>query len=153
MIIETNKTYIHYGTTHFNPNFKGEIINNPTFTKPIAGFWASPIDADFGWKDWNDVEYFALCEEENSIRFKLHEGNKVLLIQDESDIIYVKDYIINEYLSNRFQWCSLDFERLLKDGIDGVEIVYNEFTSRAMYAWDCDSIVILNPDVVEIIDD
>lgn len=40
-------TYIHYGSTQFDPKKKFP-IRNDSWTKPRGGFWASRVDATFG---------------------------------------------------------------------------------------------------------
>ena len=57
----------------FNP------IKNTSFTKPDGGYWASPVDSSWGWKDWCEVEDFSECKESNSFRFTLKEDARVLL--------------------------------------------------------------------------
>lgn len=42
-----------------------------------------------------------------------------------------------------------DFEKMLADGIDAVEIEIDELY-YALYGWDCDSILIMNPDIVVV---
>ena len=43
--------YVHYGHKKFYKEMCGPIENIQLFTKPKGGFWASRIDAKFGWKD------------------------------------------------------------------------------------------------------
>ena len=47
----------------------------------------------------------------------------------------------------------LDFEEMLRNGIDAVyvEISSDNRLYWALYGWDCDSIVVMNPAVVEVI--
>ena len=56
-------------------------------------------------------------------------------------------------------WCCLDFE-LLTYEYDAIELHLSEDNSRGdfmeclywvLYGWDCDSILIMNPDVVEVL--
>ena len=44
-----------------------------------------------------------------------------------------------------------DFEKMLADGWDAIEFRLSEDSELywALYGWDCDSILVMNPDVVE----
>ena len=44
--------------------------------------------------------------------------------------------------------CYPDFEQLLKDGIDAVELRNSHLFSRYLVTWDYDCILVLNPDVI-----
>lgn len=43
--------YIHYGCKVFDKDLFINITNMLLSTKPYGGFWASRINAAFGWKD------------------------------------------------------------------------------------------------------
>lgn len=147
-IIESKKTYIHYGSKLFDPT-KGYPIKNHIFVKPSGGLWASPADSKRTWLDWCIEEDFRTYEPDNYFRFKLKPNNRILTIKTEDDIIDAPFQNI-EGISDRYR--CLDFEKLLSMGIDGVEITINGFTYYDFYGWDCDSIVVLNPNCVEVIE-
>lgn len=48
----------------------------------------------------------------------------------------------------------IDFERMLNDGIDAIELNlidkgrFNHNLNFALYGWDCDSILIMNPKII-----
>ena len=84
--------YIHYGDDKFIPEKFSEIKNEPGWSKPIGGLWASRTDADFGWKDWCSSENFHLDSFSKSFMFTLKERSKVLEIHNKHDI---DKYIIN----------------------------------------------------------
>ena len=48
---------------------------------------------------------------------------------------------------------TVDFEQLIANGIDAIEFnISNDWDLyMALYGWDCDSTLILNPDVITII--
>ena len=48
-------------------------------------------------------------------------------------------------------WVILDYEKLA-DEYDAIEVLISEDSRlyKALYTWDCDSIVIINPDVIQI---
>ena len=78
--------YIHYGHKHFELNEFEPIRNRELFPKPFGGFWASPVNAEYGWKDWNEAEHFRECKLENSFKFQLDEKAKVLRIKSVNDL-------------------------------------------------------------------
>ena len=45
--------------------------------------------------------------------------------------------------------CCLDFEKLSKD-YDAIEVIDIGKFYWALYGWDCNSILIMNPDIVEV---
>ena len=137
--------YIHYGDDKFIPEKFSEIKNEPGWSKPIGGLWASRIDADFGWKDLCSSEDFHLDSFSKSFMFTLKERSKVLEIHNKHDI---DKYIINTNKLSK----GIDFEKILKDGYDGVELFYgnncNELHFSIFNSWYCDSIVILNKECI-----
>lgn len=136
--------YIHYGHKHFELNEFEPIRNIELFPKPLGGFWASPVDAEYGWKDWNEAEQFRECAEENSFKFQLKQSAKVLYIKTVDDLSGLPkaqdgfgDLVI------------LDFEKLAEQ-YDAIEVTigFDRDLYYALYGWDCDSILIMDPDVV-----
>ena len=139
--------YIHYGHKKFQINRFVSIRNEELRNKPFGGLWASRTDAKYGWKEWNEDEQFRECEEENSFKFTLSTNANVLEIhshKDLSKVPQVKKSIFNgSFLP--------DFEKLLSDGFDAMELFLSEDDELYwdLYGWDCDSILVMNPDVVE----
>lgn len=148
------KKYIHYGHTKFEKDMFCPISNRELFTKPNGGLWASPVDAKFGWKDWCNAEKFRKCKKSNSFTFTLRGNAVVEHIRSVSDLD-----ALPKVKSTYELWCQLDFERLLEIGIDAIELHMSEEVFidglypmntlyHQLYGWDCDSILIMNPDVV-----
>ncbi|MCM1220660.1 MAG: hypothetical protein NC548_39845 [Lachnospiraceae bacterium] len=153
-----DQVYIHYGATKFDPTKNFPISNEPHWVKPRGGTWASRVNAGFGWKDWNESEEFIECNPDNSFQFTIKEGANIAFIKTTADL--QKLPVQNESKWNAdHPWSRylIDFEKCLELGIDGIELcIYgDEYEGAdyfpihyALYGWDCDSIVILNPDVV-----
>ena len=139
-----SKKYIHYGNTEFYPELFGPIYNREMMTKPYGGFWASPVDTDFGWKEWCEREHFRECLEEESFVFELREGARVLHLREPKDLTTLP--IVEPAITT---WWCLDFEQLVKDGWDAVEVEIGRLYWQ-LYGWDCDSIVIMNPEVIVV---
>lgn len=138
--------YVHYGNVRFIRERFKPITNKPFFTKPYGGFWASRVGAIEGWKEWCENEQFRLCEEGNSFRFFLNPLAKVLHVRTPGDLKY------RPLLDRQSTWGPkyLDFEALVKQGWDAVELHLSDWPPLydILYGWDCDSILIMNPDIV-----
>lgn len=141
------KKYIHYGHKNFDRNLFVPIANRKDFAKPIGGLWASATDAEYGWKDWCKDSNFCECKEENSFKFILSDNARVLKINTISDTKYLPKA---DSTLKYCMWICLDFEKL-KDEYDAIEIdISGDGIYFGLYGWDCDSILIMNPDVVII---
>lgn len=150
--------YIHYGHKDFNGHsFVG--IKNEMFPriKPVGGFWASPVDAKYGWKDWCDSEKFIECNKNNSFEFSIDESANIFHIYSVSDLKRLPENKMDSMFSHSMWYC-IDFEQCVKMGIDAIELHLSEdrpedlFNSLyyALYGWDCDSILIMNPNIIKI---
>lgn len=141
------RIYIHYGHKAFNEKLFME-IKNYGFAKPKGGLWASAINAKFGWKDWCKDEHFRDCTKDNSFKFKLKDGTRVLKI-DNAEMLKTLPVIELPY---NFSWITLDFEKL-KEEYDVIEVLISEDHQLYwdLYGWDCDSLLVMNKDVIEVI--
>lgn len=146
--------YIHYGNTKFDPDLFRPIRNE--FVKPLGGMWASPVGAGYGWKDWNENSNFRECDEANSFRFTLKEGANVVHIYSVDDLKGLPQR------KKKLLWssCMLDFEKMLEQGVDAIELHLSEEKEHEptgglyfeLYGWDCDSILIMNKDIIQMIE-
>lgn len=143
-----NKIYIHYGNNQYYPEMFRPIQNREMFVKPHGGLWASDVKDEYGWKDWNEVNEFMECNEDNSFKFTLKDNAKILEINNVSDLNDLPK--LNSILPDSFMWVFLDFEKILEDGYDAIK--YNLSKDgrlyHALYGWDCDSLLVLNPECV-----
>lgn len=140
--------YIHYGHKQFlRSNFRE--IKNRKFTKPHGGLWASDVAAEYGWKTWCEDNQFRDCTEENAFYFNLAPETNVLHIRSLEDL---EDLPANrDGQSWLLKAKCLDFEMLKELGCDAIELhLSSDYRLYwELYGWDCDSILILNPEVVE----
>lgn len=149
--------YIHYGHKEFNKSLFNP-IQNELFVKPKGGLWASPINATSGWKDWCEAANFRDCEESNSFKFQLSSSANVLHIKHTEDLkgLPLNPKAIDYILLSKY-W--LDFEQILNSGTDAIEVHISEDNGDDwcnslyynLYGWDCDSILIMNKNIVEVI--
>lgn len=143
-----DKIYIHYGHAAFDPNSFKNIKNEQCWVKPIGGLWASPIDAKLGWKDWREAEDFRECIEENSFRFTLPDAN--IFVIDSVEKLKELPQISNPI------WSSIstliDFKKCIELGYDAIELNLSADPRLYwnLYGWDCDSILVMNPDKIKI---
>ena len=137
--------YIHYGATAFEPG-KFKPIQNWGWIKPKGGLWASPTDTENGWRDWCHMEQFRVCNDDNSFSFTLSEEARVLHLRRVADV----DELPLDPSVNMAMLRAFDFEALRAQGCDAIEIHISECPAlySAMYGWDMDSILIMNPDVI-----
>ena len=143
-------TYIHYGCNAFDINKFTTPQNRKYFNKPFGGLWASRIDAEYGWKQWCEKEDFYECSEDNSFLFTISDNANILYINCVNDVDKLPDQKIDLSLT-----CikTVDFEQLVANGIDAIEFnISNDWDLyMALYGWDCDSTLILNPNVIKTI--
>lgn len=145
----TDKIYIHYGSKNFS-NEEWEPIRNENWIKPHGGLWASAIDAQYGWKDWNETSDYQVCDELNSFKFKLKPEAKLLVIDSVNALkrLHKLQYTVTTLVRDVY---FLNFERLLEDGYDAIDFQLSKDHELywLMYGWDCDSILVMNKDVIE----
>lgn len=138
-------TLIHYGSDFYDINRVKPIKNRLEFPKPFGGFWTSPLNSNYGWFEW--------CIENN---FK--ELNKCCFLKFKSN---AKIYIINKYIDlvklplvNPFRFRqTINFEQTAKwyDAIwltERGQYVTNLYSNLSLYGWDCESILILNSNII-----
>lgn len=153
-----SKKYIHYGHKKFDRRLFAPVKNGICFSKPeFGGLWASPVDAEFGWKDWCDQEKFRECDENNSFKFVLSENANIIHIYKVGDLGSLPK--LTDQFGISLDMVLLDFEKLVEQGVDAVELHLSEEDHTGvgyldglywrLYGWDCDSILIMNPDIVE----
>ena len=159
-MMENKNRYIHYGHDSFDRDLFVPIYNEVMFTKPGGGLWASQIDAKFGWYEWCRVNGFRTNRLVKSFMFTLSEKARVVHIRSVADLKELPGQKNPVWFGNS-QWKCIDFEKLLADGVDAVELHLSEEDLTGcgfmeglyweLYGWDCDSILIMNPDVVEVV--
>lgn len=149
--------YIHYGHSSFDLFRFTPIQNREMFSKPSGGLWASAVDSEYGWKEWCTDENFRMSNLSESFEFVLTEWAKVLHIRSVKDLESLPRHETPGWYGE-LMWDCLDFEILLSQGWDAIELhLSEEDLSQVgfceglyykLYGWDCDSILIMNPYVV-----
>ena len=162
------KKYIHYGSSEFRKDWFEPIANRLYSNKPEGGLWASPIGDDvFGWFDWCTSEQFKISGLDEHFIFSLKDDSKILRLKTKKDIYELSRDVLRPNLwrstvkeyktySDFLDACEnmrvdivLNFEKLLELGYDAIEYSVAELYFE-LYGWDCDCILILNPNCIII---
>lgn len=152
-----SEVYVFCGSDHFDRSIFIPITNEPyPWIKPLGGMWSSPVDSDNTWEDYCRGNYFRLESLDKHFRFILAEGSKVLRIRSNKDLdeLYSQGYKRSDfdqypYLHDDMYY--LDFEKILANGYDAIQVTMTNETYWSLYGWDCDTLLVLNPDcVIEI---
>jgi len=139
--------FIHHGSECFLPNVYRHIENRAYFSKPDGGLWASRTDAVFGWQEWCQEEDFQLYKLKKWFLFDVTPEARILTIENTSQLDPLPEV-------NPFPLAGivhLDFEELSRTW-DAIEVLISkdEKLYFALYGWDCDSILIMNPKILKL---
>lgn len=143
------KMYVHYGADTYDPS-KVQPIKNDTYgSKPIGGFWGSAEDAEFGWDKFCRLEDYKTYRLRKSFRFTLTPDAKVYRITDIYDAMSMPQIRVG-YAGDALY---PDYEELMRRGYDAVEVLLSEDMriDEALYGWSCDSILVMNKDVIRTV--
>lgn len=144
---------ITYGLGPFEREQFRDVSDVPFCNKARGGLWASPVDAEFGWKDWCYSEDFNLDRLGSWFTFDL--VGRILVIDSYKDAEQSLAWIDADERSSfpSFQaMCCPDFVW------DAIHLTSNgeqetRFTRpRDLYGWDCESVFVMNPDVIQNVD-
>ena len=139
-------TLIHYGCPHWVPSHFVFPENLPAFVKPKGGLWASPVDSNYGWKEWCQQEEFHTGSLKHWFVFEF--TGRIMTINTETDLkkMCFRSVIDIPYLQMQFP----DFEELAKK-TDAIYLTETgQWKTRLLmgpnlYGWDCECVLILNP--------
>lgn len=165
-------TYVTYGLGNRFDTTKIHTDLTSFADKPKAAWWGSPVDAKFGWKDWcmkaywipgdygiGEADFDSYFSDNNKILWTLVDDAKVLYINEIKDLdtclesgLIVK---LNEEGYNRYRW---DFNKVLATGYTAIELTdamighyFVKDIELIMNGWDCESIVVLDPSKIIIL--
>jgi len=154
--LTTNQTMqlVHYGNGEFSRD-KVKPIVDEHFTKPLGGLWTSPIDSKWGWKDWCSQENFG----DLTHYFELEITGNVLTIDSKEDLDKLRWVNLTATASGAGGYWIPLFEILEYENVDAIHLtVEGERKTRYskpynLYGWDCESVLILNPDCITNVTD
>ena len=125
----------------------------PEYSASLYKYKLTMPDSDFNWKAWCLEEDFQTEKLNECFYFTLILGSKILSIRKSSDLEPLpKLHDSEKFYGTIF----LDFEKLAKQ-YDAIELfVYGDFDLQGLWGtwdWDCDCVLVLNPDAVQKIPD
>ena len=133
---------ITYGRDRFDL-LKFNPIKNNHWVKPLGGLWASPIDTEWGWREWCESENFHIKQLSEFFEFTLYGDVYVIdSLEDLKNLPIQK----NDYRTY------VDFEKVI-DRYDALWLTYRgqietRMTDPDLYGWDCESILIFSPECI-----
>ena len=153
-------TYIHYGSKHFDPNKFQPIKNIECFVKPEGGLWASNVASNYGWRNWCLNANFD-TNLEDSFCFTISETANILTITNVNQLKNLPQ------MGNKLSilpFVFLNFEKILANGVDAIEVLISQDSTNegnifinnlyiCLNTWDCDSILIMNPNIIKEIEE
>lgn len=139
-----------------------------SINKPQEAWWGSPIDAEYGWKEWCDSEEYGDYDFDNPIQWKLKPNTNILQIDIEEVLssttvdMYSEELKSNNELTKYIDYTDefpiLNFYRMIKDNISAVQLmdacIGHLFINKVelmFNSWDCESICVLDKNVIEFI--
>ena len=139
--------YIHYGSAKFDKSKFKSIENIQFFNKPNGGLWGCEVGTKFGWKEFCELENIDWVNLSDSFEFELTTEARVLRLHNLDDYVEFRSkYAIND-IGIKLA-LGYDFERIAKE-YDVIDFKVGELY-MALYGWDVDSILVLNPDVIKV---
>lgn len=139
--------YIHYGSAKFDKSKFKVIENIQFFNKPNGGLWGCEVGTKFGWKEFCELENIDWVNLSDSFEFELTPEARVLRLHNLDDYVEFRSkYAIND-IGIKLA-LGYDFERIAKE-YDVIDFKVGELY-MALYGWDVDSIIVLNPDVIKV---
>lgn len=138
--------YIHYGHNSFSRANFVKVENRSTWIKPRGGLWGSRPDSEFNWKQWCIDNNVFLEKLGDYFYFTLTSNAKILEVNDVNDLVVLPQIPGSEKLEASV---FLDYEKISQE-YDAIEVFLNgdlDFQSE-LCGWDCNSILVLNPDVI-----
>lgn len=144
---------ITYGNGDFFDINKFRPIKNDLYcNKPNGGLWASPINSTYSWKDWCIENEFG--DLSSNFKFTItgnifkitnqNSFNQLPLVSEE--ISGYSIIIVSALYNNQL----IDFETATNSGIDAIWLTEDAIRCREVHGWDCESVLILNPNCIQV---
>ena len=157
-ILKDENSYVHYGAKFFVRDKFKPIENRDFINKPDGGLWASSCKAKNSWCTWCVENNFRKPKLDECFHFSLSKTANILRIESLEDckelILHPVGYMHEEYMNPNYE--VIDYKACMERGIDAIEYRYDiacksedfEEIDSIMRGWDCDSILILNPEII-----
>ena len=141
---------IHYGSSEYNRKSFRPISDKVAWNKPDGGLWTSPVGSEWGWSDWCKAEDFG----DLSKHFELDFFGTVLTIDSVGDLDKFH-WFDGGGLPLHVSFTSLCVKPFVYDAIhltEKGEQATRLTSPKHLYGWDCETVLILNPDSIKQID-
>jgi hypothetical protein len=145
--------FIHYGHDKFDKDLFVP-IRNFVFVKPIGGLWASPINSNYGWKDWCLEKHYCIPKLDKFFSFKLNINAEIFIINSKRDLHSLPVYYNESLKFGLKEIPFLDFELISKnyDALwltnDGIKAVHDPMDLLNLHGWDVESLLVFNPNII-----
>ena len=128
--------FVHYGSSKYDAEKFNPIKNTPLFTKPEGGLWGSLENAVYGWKEWCKTQDYHTENLEEHFRFTLSPPASILKISNKQDLTELpkaEPMAVNgkEIPISFTPWVHIDFEKLLAEGVDAVQVSISDDTATS----------------------
>jgi hypothetical protein len=146
--------YVHYGFSVFLPELFVPVRNGQWKPKPDdgTGLWACREGDAHGWREWCRRSGLAVYADDDCFRFTLAPGAKVLELYDPAQLEELPKAKPLPELERLFNltsdWVMLDYEKLLSDGYDAIELTDWYALRHRLALWDCNCLFVMNPKVI-----
>lgn len=143
--------------------------------KPVGGYWASPVFHPADWSSWLDLQKqlsgWTIPRPDGGTFFRLHKHTRIAYIitpscydqlaekfalgkdpEAPTDATFLDYILISSAGENPLAFKALDFEALAHeyDAVYCEPAAFEVLGKRAgVHAWDCATLVVLNPDAVQ----
>ena len=136
---------VHYGADHFDPSLFVP-VHDAHWIKPKGGLWSSPVESEFGWRQWCKTEDWNLDRLDKSFEFDIR--GRVMVIDSVESM-------------NELPWIEagplqcISFECLMAAGVDAVHLTWEGQVAtrfsrpRSLYGWDCECVLVMNPEIID----
>jgi hypothetical protein len=155
-IADGTERYITYCRYPFDIS-KIEVNLRSRINKPTNTLWGSPVDAEYGWRDWCESNEFEWTFD-YPVTWGFKEGTKILTI-DIVDVENPDKSMLKKYIESRPDWIyeELSFYKIKDDGFSAVQLLdpcvghcFINDLELMFNSWDCESIAVLDMDTVII---
>ena len=154
-----NQTFVHYGSSKFEIEKFIPVTNIIGWNKPQGGLWACDINTKYSWKKWCLQENFHLDRLKTSFKFKLKNNANILRLKTPDDFNTLP--ILTSLFEKEKETCPktiqyqlmfnyIDWEHLRDNNIDAIEYIRTPFGHHVFFTWDVDSLLVINPETIEI---
>lgn len=135
---------ITYGITEFRMELFEQVKNKSFGNKPKGGFWACPVDAEFGWKEFCESEDWNTECLDKHITFTFTGDTLVInSLKDLAAVPMVRD--ITGQLRPDFEKIAEKYDAIYLTHRGQAETRYSQGID--LHGWDIECVLILNPNI------